>query len=173
MGGVRRWYPIAAAACLGLIVGACAGQPTAGSRTAAAAPTATMSQHQAARLAAAYLAIAKPANRRLDVENDSFGDNEHASLTVALADLRAEVATERWFDQRLLKINFPASIANVAWQLVQVNNQRIYLTTQESRATSIAMLLSFDARHRAADAAVEAQARIIRADLSLPPPGNG
>jgi hypothetical protein len=92
---------------------------------------------------------------------------------VALADLRAEVATERWFDQRLLKINFPASIANVAWQLVQVNNQRIYLTTQESRATSIAKLLSFDARHRAADAAVEAQARIIRADLSLPPPGNG
>src|ERR1700722_11286351 len=158
MGCRSRWQLAAAVGCLGLTVAACADQPTVGGRTAAAAPTATISQHQRAKLAAAYLAIAQPANRRLDVENDSFSDNERVSLTAALADLRAEVATERWFDRRLLKIDFPAPIANVAWQLVQVNNQRIHLTRQESRATSIAKLLAFAARHRAVDAAVESQA---------------
>src|SRR5215472_14810496 len=61
-------------------------------------------------LAAAYMAIALPANHRLETEVDSYNDHARDDLAVAEADLRQEVATERWFDQRLLKIAFPSAI---------------------------------------------------------------
>jgi hypothetical protein len=44
------------------------------------------------------------------------------------------------------------------------------LTVQQAAATSLTGLASFTARHRAADAAVEAQVRILRRALHLPPP---
>lgn len=123
-------------------------------------------------LAAAYMAIALPANHRLDKEVDSYNDHAREDLAVAEAALRQEAATERWFDQRLLKIAFPATIASTARTLVRVNDQRIALTTEQARAMTIATLLAFNASHRAADAAVEVQVRIIRRQLGLPPPGN-
>ena len=123
-------------------------------------------------LATAYMAIALPANHRLDKDVDSYNDHARNDLAIAEADLRQEAATERWFDQRLLKIAFPSAIAAIARALVRVNNQRIALTTEQARATTISKLLAFNARHRAADAAVEVQVRIIRKQLGLPPPGN-
>jgi hypothetical protein len=124
------------------------------------------------QLAAAYLAIALPANHRLDKENDSYEDSEHDDLAIAKRDLRGEVATERRFDAKLLKIAFPAGVAEVAWDLVQANNKRIALTERQSHAVTLAKLRSFDRRHKAADAAVEVQVRIIRKELDLPPPDN-
>lgn len=123
-------------------------------------------------LAAAYMAIALPANHRLDKEVDSYRDHAGDDLAAAEADLRDEVATERWFDRQLLKIAFPPSIAATAKTLVRVNIQRIALTTAQARAMTVAELLAFNARHRAADAAVEAQVRLIRRQLGLPPPDN-
>jgi hypothetical protein len=123
-------------------------------------------------LASAYMAIALPANHRLDKEVDSYNDHVRGKIAIAVADLRAEVATERWFDKRLLKIAFPPDIAATAKALVRVNNQRIALTTRQAHATTTAGLLAFNARHRAADAAVETQVRIIRHQLGLPPPSN-
>lgn len=123
-------------------------------------------------LAAAYMAIARPANHRLDTEVDSYNDHARDDLAVAEADLREEAATERWFDHRLLKIAFPPAIAATAKALVRVNDQRITLTTEQARAMTISELLAFNARHRAADAAVEAQVRVIRRQLGLPPPDN-
>lgn len=122
-------------------------------------------------LAAAYMAIARPANRRLDKAVDSYNDHARDNLATAEADLRAEAAAERWFDQRLLKITFPAAIAATARALVRVNDHRIALTIEQSRAMTVPELLAFNPRHRAADAAVEAQVRIIRGQLGLPPPG--
>jgi hypothetical protein len=121
-------------------------------------------------LAAAYMALALPANHRLDTEVDGFTDHERDNLAAAEADLRAQAATERSFDRQLLKISFPPQIAAVARALVQANQMRIQLTDRQARSASVAGLLSFASRHKAADAAVEDQVRIIRRDLGLPPP---
>lgn len=123
-------------------------------------------------LAAAYLAIALPANHRLDQEVGSYNDHARDNLAIAENDLRQEAVTERRFDQRLVKIAFPPAIAATARALVRVNNLRIALTTRQARAMTVADLLAFDTRHRAADAAVEEQVRIIRKQLGLPPPEN-
>jgi hypothetical protein len=121
-------------------------------------------------LASAYLAIAGPANHRLETEVDGFTRHERIDLAAAQADLRAEAATEQRFDLLLSKIPFPPRIAVTARALVQANQRRAALAGRQARSSSVSGLLSFDSRHRAADAAVEAQVRIIRRALGLPPP---
>jgi hypothetical protein len=118
------------------------------------------------------MAIALPANHHLDKEVDSYNDHARHDLAIAEANLRAEAATELWFDQRLLKIAFPPAIAATARALVRANDQRIALTRQQARAMTVPELLAFTHRHRAADAAVEEQVRTIRRQLGLPPPGS-
>jgi hypothetical protein len=122
------------------------------------------------RLAASYLAIARPANHRLDAEVDGFGDERRPDLAKASADLRAEAATERHFDRQLARIRFPAAITAIASALIRANRSRIALTLREAGSASLARLRSFTGRHKAADAAVEVQVRVIRKALGLPPP---
>jgi hypothetical protein len=121
-------------------------------------------------MAQEYLKIARPANKRLDTENDGYEDAEHDNLGRAVADLRAETATERHFDRQLLRLKFPSCIAMTARGLVRANNRRIALTRRQAGAMSLAALRAFDHRHKAADAAVEDQVRLIRQFLRLPPP---
>jgi hypothetical protein len=61
-------------------------------------------------------------------------------------------------------------LAATARALIQANQRRAVLTGQQARSSSLTSLVSFTARHRAADAAVEAQVRILRRALDLPPP---
>jgi hypothetical protein len=122
--------------------------------------------------AAAYLAIAVPANHQLDREVSAYDHNAHTNLAAAEAALRAEAATEREFDKRLLVIGFRPRTAATARALVRANQHRIDLTEQQARSSTIAGLLSLTRSHRAADAAVEVQVRIIRRELGLPPPEN-
>jgi hypothetical protein len=84
--------------------------------------------------------------------------------------LRAEAATEQRFDRLLSKIPFPPRIAVTARALVQANQRRAALAGRQARSSSVSGLLSFARRHQAADAAVEAQVKIIRRALGLPPP---
>jgi hypothetical protein len=121
-------------------------------------------------LGSAYLAIAQPANRRLDTEVDGFTDHEHHDLGAAEAALRAEAATERRFDRLLREIPFPPPIATTARALIWANQRRAALTARQARSPSLARLVSFNGLHRAADAAVEAQVKILRRALGLPPP---
>ncbi|HEX9030417.1 MAG TPA: hypothetical protein VF834_01145 [Streptosporangiaceae bacterium] len=121
-------------------------------------------------LAASYLAIARPANHRLDVEVGRYDRSRRASLVVARAALRSEAVTEATFDRQLLTIRFPPRIAATARALVRANEYRIALTERQARSSSLAGLASLTASHKAADAAVEVQVRIIRAELGLPPP---
>lgn len=121
-------------------------------------------------LAADYLAIAKPANHRLDVEVSAYAKHASHDLAAAAAALRAQAATERQFDRQLAAIPFPPAIDATARALIGVNEIRVRLTEQQAAATSLPALLSFTGRHRAADAEVEAQVRVIRAELGLPPP---
>lgn len=122
--------------------------------------------------AAEYLAIARPANRRLDRSQDAYADNAHHDLAAARAALRAEAATERQFDRRLdaLSSSFPPRIAATARAMIVDNSERISLTLEQARAMSVPALLALTSRHQAADAAVEVQARMIRRELGLPPP---
>ena len=146
-----------------------AGSPSA-SGPASPAASATPPPASIRRLAADYLAIARPANHRLDVEVDGFKDHSRDDLAEAAANLRAEAATELHFDRQLSRIPFPAAIAAIARALVRANQSRIALTRREARSASLARLRSFASTHKAADAAVEVQARAIRKALSLPPP---
>jgi hypothetical protein len=155
-----------------LLAAGCAGSHPA--KTAAPArqvrTASTVSAAQLHALAARYLAIAEPANERLDHEVDGYEDNSHHNLPAAEADLRAQAATEHEFDRQLSRIPFPLPIAAMAQALIGANQIRIGLTGQQARSSSLAQLRSFDHRHHAADAAVETQVRIIRQALGLPPP---
>ena len=137
-------------------------QPPASAGAAATPSTSTLARR--------YLAIADPANHRLDVANNGFTANEHGNLAAAKADLRAEVATESLFDKQLAAIPFPPSIAAIARAMIRANQARGALTARQARSASLAQLRSFDQRHKAADAAVEVQVRLIRKALHLPPP---
>jgi hypothetical protein len=155
-----------------LLVAGCAGGAQPGSAGTAAGAGTAASPGGMKTLAAAYLAIARPANHRLDTENDGFTDHEHGNMAMAESDLRAEAGTEQRFDRLLSQIRFPPQIATTARALIQANNHRIALTLRQARSSSVTTLLSFDHRHRAADAAVEAQVKVIRRDLGLPPPSD-
>ena len=120
--------------------------------------------------AARYLALATAANRRLETANDGYKKDELSNLAAARADLRSEVATETSFDEQLARIPFSLSIASIARALILANEQRGTLTARQARSASLAQLRSFDARHKAKDAAVEVQVRLLRKALQLPPP---
>jgi hypothetical protein len=143
-------------------------QPSSASPSAGSVTAISPATQQA--LAAKYLAIAEPANRSLDAENDGYGDAEHDDLAAARKDLLDETATEARFDSQLLAIRFPASIEQQVQALVSANKIRIQLTQRQARATTLASLRAFDSQHQAADAAVEAPVRQIRRLLALPPP---
>lgn|SRR5215472_9786351 len=165
-GGNRLVIGVSAAClCALAIVGCTAGPAARGGPTPRAARGVSLTT-----LAADYLAIARPANERLDVAEDGYDDNARAHLAAAESALRAQAATERWFDAKLMKIPFPGHIAAVARALVRQNQRRATLTDIQARARSVATLLSFTAMHKSADAAVEVQVRLIRRLLGLQPP---
>ncbi len=171
--GVTASRGLALLSAMGLAVAGCGTSPAAhrySPRPATRTATARQSPPGLASLAARYLLIARPANHRLDVEVDGYGDAERDDLARARADLLAQVATERQFDAGLLRIPFPARIERTARAMVRVNQARIALTEQQARAGTLAGMRGLDGRHRAADAALEAQVRLIRMLLRLPPP---
>ena len=146
--------------------------PAPPARRSAAAVATPLAPAQREALAHRYLAIATPANHRLDHEVDRFADHQRSDLAAAQADLRAEAATERRFDRQLAGIPFPHGIAVMARALIRANRSRAALTDREARSASLAELHSYAARHRAADASVEFGVRLIRQALSLPPPSD-
>ncbi|HEX6857954.1 MAG TPA: hypothetical protein VF204_21895 [Streptosporangiaceae bacterium] len=149
--------------------------PPAAAAAASASPSAPSSpppltSAQRRKLARLYLAVAEPANKALDHEVDAFDDAQHDDLAKAIAALHGQVRIERSFDRKLGEITFPPPVDVIAHLLVLANRQRIALTLQEAKATSVAGLATFRKRHAAADEAVERQVRLIRELLGLPPP---
>jgi len=158
-----------AAVASGLTLAACGCFSGAPGRSAS--PTSSASDSASLRsLGARYLAIAGPANHRLDVEVDAYADNARHNLAAAETALRAEAATEHQFDRQLAAISFPPAIEATAHALIRVNEIRVKLTLKQAAAHSIPALLAFTATHHAADAELEAQVRFIRSELGLPPP---
>jgi hypothetical protein len=150
-----------------------AGTPAGhGSSPPVSAAAAAGTPRQLEALADRYLAVAVPANRRLDDQVGDFTAHQRSDLAAAAADLRAQAVTERWFDQRLAAIPFPPPIAAIARAMAQVNESRAALADQQAGAASLTALRSFAGQHQAADAAVEFGVRLIRQALGLPPPSS-
>jgi hypothetical protein len=167
MAPIRSALLAAVASCLAIAAAGCSSGAPARSRS----PTSSASENASIRsLGARYLAIAEPANHRLDVEVAAYAHNAHHNLAAAEQALRAEAATEHNFDQQLAAISFPPAIEATAHALIRVNEIRVKLTLKQAAAHSIPALLSFTATHNAADAELEAQVRFIRSELGLPPP---
>jgi hypothetical protein len=148
------------------------GQPaaTAPSPASPAAPAAqAVSPAQRRAAAGSYLAIARPANRRLETDFDGL-DDHRGDLAAARADLRDAVATERQFDRRLLALRLPAATETVARLLVTANEARARLTTAAAASTSLSQLHRYEPRLTAANQPVEEAVRVIRSQLGLPPP---
>jgi hypothetical protein len=167
MAPIRSARITTAALCAVVAAAGCA----SGSSTQSNLPAGSSSPSANLRsLGADYLAIAEPANHMLDVEVDAYADNARRHLAAAEMALREEAATERNFDRQLAAISFPPAIEVTARALIRVNEIRARLTLKQAAAHSIPALLSFTATHDAADAELEAQVRIIRSELGLPPP---
>jgi hypothetical protein len=155
-----------------LLAAGCSG----GERPAAAAPAPpaapavqTISPAQRKAAARSYLAIALPANRRLETDFDGLKDHR-GDLAAATADLRDAAATERQFDRQLLALKLPAATETVAHQLVTTNEARARLTTAAAASTSLSQLHRYEPRLTAANRPVEDAVRVIRSQLGLPPP---
>jgi hypothetical protein len=145
--------------------------PSAAPASPSATPSATpLTSAQRRKLARQYLAVADPANEALDHEVDAFDDAQHDDVARAVAALNGQVRVERSFDRNLAAIGFPPPVDVIAHLLILANQQRIALTLQEAKATSLTGLATFRKRHAAADEAVERQVRLIRKLLGLPPP---
>ena len=154
-----------------LLASGCAGvghaaAPPSASHAAPAVQTLSPAQRKAA--ARSYLAIALPANRRLDTDFDGLKDHR-GDLAAARADLRDAAATERLFDRRLLQIAFPPRTEQAARLLYRVNQARAALTTAAAASTSVRQLHAYQ-RLTAANRPVEQAVKTIRRQLGLPPP---
>jgi hypothetical protein len=120
--------------------------------------------------AAAYLAIATPANHRLDVDFDRFNGADRADLAAARMDLRDIAATEHAFDRNLAHLALPNAAAAWAHTLISTNEDRAALTARAAESISLAQLNGLRPTLTAANAPVERAVTAIRADLGLPPP---
>jgi pyruvate/2-oxoglutarate dehydrogenase complex dihydrolipoamide acyltransferase (E2) component len=151
---------------------AAATQSTAATHSAEATPTAATTPSTAAiqNAAAKYMAIARPANRKLDHEFDALKDHEKDNLAAVRADLHAAAATERQFDRQLMAISFPPKTEPIVGLLYRVNEARATLTSTAAGSTSLRQLRGYAKRLDAANEPVEAAVRIIRGQLGLPPP---
>ena len=160
------------ATCLATVAACAASGPAqhgAGARRPAAAGIA-LTPASKQRLAAAYLAIARPANEKLDKAEKHYARYCRTNLVAAEAALRAQAAIEHRFDVQLATIRFPPAVEATASALIRVNQIRIAVTVRQAGARSVRALLDMTGGHKAADAEVEAQVSVIRAQLGLPPP---
>jgi hypothetical protein len=175
----------AAAVCGVLVVAACGASPQAGSRPAvssadsavksSASPAAVRPASPAATvpravLAAQYLAIARPANKRLDHDFDGLQDASHDDLNAAARDLRDAAATERRFDRQLLRLSLPPAEEAIARLMVTANKSRARLSDRAAASASLTALHRYLSRLTAANAPVEEAVDIIRGQLGLPAP---
>jgi hypothetical protein len=163
---------LAVAGCGGAAPAKPAHRPAAEMTPAPDATAAQLATGAARREAAArYLAIALPANRRLNHDFDEGLDGaDRHDLTAARADLRDAAATERRFDRQLLRLRLAPATEAMARILVTANESRARLTDAAARSATLAGLHAFEPRLDAANRPVEDAVKVIRSELGLPPP---
>jgi hypothetical protein len=120
------------------------------------------------RIGSLYTNVAGPADRLLAADISAYGVNRSRSLAAARLDLSNEVKAETSFDSQLGNITFPPAPDPHADDLIKADAKRIKLIELQLKARSLRRLRAFDSRVETASAAVDAQVKIMRADLGLP-----
>jgi hypothetical protein len=120
-----------------------------------------------------YLAVATPANRRLESAFDALDGTDQNDLAAARMDFQRAAATERGFDQSLRALALPSASASTVRLLVAVNEQRATLTAQAADASTLREVRAYESKLAGANDLVEAQVRALRSQLGLPPPPTG
>jgi len=131
-------------------------------------PPPSAAEAQLAAAAHRYLAIADPANQKLDDEATAFTAGERSNLAAASAALKAEVATSTQFDRQLAAIKFPAAAEAIAQDVIQANQARGRVLARQARARTLTAMRALDARSAAAGTAAEVQVKRLRVALGLP-----
>jgi hypothetical protein len=126
-----------------------------------------------ARIASLYTNVAGPADRSLAAGIQAYGANRSRNLAAAKLDLSNEVKAETSFDSQLGTITFPPAADPHADELTAADAKRIKLIELQLKAPSLRKLRAFDSQVEAASAAVDAQVKIMRADLGLPAVSGG
>jgi hypothetical protein len=126
-----------------------------------------------ARIASLYTNVAGPADRLLAADISAYGVNRSRNLAAARLDLSNEVKVETSFDNQLGTITFPPAADPHADDLTAADAKRIKLIELQLKAPSLRKLRAFDSQVEAASAAVDAQVKIMRADLGLPAVSGG
>jgi len=121
-------------------------------------------------LGAKYLAIAVPANKKLDHDFDAFTDAAHDDLATATAQLTAVAKVERAFDKDLTALHLPKPYATTAAALIAVNELRATLTERAATSSDLTQLHAFQPQLDAMNARLEVQVKVLRKQLDLPPP---
>jgi len=126
-----------------------------------------------ARIASLYTNVAAPADRALATDIATYSRDMNSNLAAAKLDLQKQMQAETSFDNQLGDITFPPAPDPHADLLIAADQKRIKLIKLQMQARTLRKLRSFNAQDLAANAVVEAQVKIIRQDLGLPPaPGN-
>jgi hypothetical protein len=125
------------------------------------------------RIASLYTNVAGPADRLLAADISAYGVNRSRNLAAAKLDLSNEVKAETAFDNQLGTITFPPAADPHADDLTAADAKRIKLIELQLKAPSLRKLRAFDSQIEAASAAVDAQVKIMRADLGLPAVSGG
>jgi hypothetical protein len=126
-----------------------------------------------ARIGSLYTNTAGPADRLLAADLSAYGVNRNRNLAAAKLDLSNEVKAETAFDNQLGTITFPPAPDPHADQLIAADAKRIALIKLQLKTTSLRKLRALDPQVQAASAAVDAQIKIMRADLGLPAVSGG
>jgi hypothetical protein len=126
-----------------------------------------------ARITSLYTNLAVPADRAVTADLAGYSNNMNSNLATAKLYLQKQVQAETSFDNQLGEITFPPAPDPHADLLIAADQKRIKLIKLQLQAKTLRKLRSFNAQDLAANAVVEAQVKIIRQDLGLPPaPGN-
>jgi hypothetical protein len=126
-----------------------------------------------ARIASLYTNVAGPADRILAADIQAYAVNRLRNLAAAKSDLSNEVQAETAFDNQLGTITFPPAPDPHGDQLTTADAKRIKLIKLQLQVKSLRKLRSLDSQVQAASAAVDAQVKIMRADLGLPAVSGG
>jgi hypothetical protein len=137
-----------------------------------------------------YDTIVTPAARQLATDEAVYAANEERNLTTAEAVLTAEVATEQTLSSNLTAakytdqnrqtsialittafdtgsdipsaaVLFAPQMTSIVNALINANQTRVTLTTEQARATSLATMRALNTRVEAADTAVQAEAKLL------------
>jgi hypothetical protein len=122
-------------------------------------------------LTSQYTAIVTPASQQLATDMAAYTASERRNLAAAHMALTAEVMSEHAFGTNLAAIKFPVTMAPIAQALIQANQARAKLTAEQAQSTSLAQLRSFNHQVQAANAAVQAEMKLLSKALATNPPG--